>query len=266
MPAKLIVSFNLQSRLCAEELYPDRLHGLFFSISGEALASQIHSYRNIKPFSLGFSTRSETGKRDFLLSNKLSKTEAVQKVYLEISFLEEGLFPKFLSNFMLSKESEFSLGGVKLQKIRKPYIREEFIKSYRHLFEEAPEEDRICFEFLTPTSFRKGKYNYPLPDPKLIFKGLIRKWQIFSDYKIDTDLKEEVEKIKVVGVGIKTSKIELSDLGWVVGFTGRVTFSVDSDKGKVLKWFQALSRFAEFAGVGIKTTMGFGKVKLIRDK
>ncbi len=135
--------------------------------------------------------------------------------------------------------------------------------SYKRLFEEAKPNKRIELRFLSPTSFRRGKLDHPLPEPELIFKGLIRKGQRFSDIKIDVDLREVIkERIAVAGAWIGTRRVNLSGFGWIGGFTGRVALSLEEKEEKVLKWLNALARFGEFAGVGRKTTMGFGAVRL----
>jgi len=259
MPVRLRVSLVPEKPLPVSELSPDRLHGLFFSIAGEELAKELHSYSRVKPFTLCFYFQSG-GKRKSLFSDK--EDGEVERVQIEVSFLDESLFPRFLSSFVLNEQKDFYLGEFKLRKIRKPYITDRNIKSYRSLFEESKPQRRIMFEFMTPTTFRKGKCDWLMPDPKLIFKGLIRKWQTFSDLKIDIDLREVIEnKVIVAGVWIGTKRIEFSGFGWVGGFTGSVILHLDTEEEKTLRWLNTLARFAEFAGVGRKTTMGLGQVR-----
>ncbi|WP_164930659.1 CRISPR system precrRNA processing endoribonuclease RAMP protein Cas6 [Aquifex aeolicus] len=77
----------------------------------------------------------------------------------------------------------------------------------------------------------------------------------FSDFPLDADLREFIEKnIFVSGVWTKTRKVETGQNAKLVGFTGRVVYYV---------WINALSSFSEFAGVGRKTTMGFGKTRKV---
>ncbi len=260
MPARVRVALIPEKPVPVSELTPDRLHGLFFSCAGD-LADVLHR-GSIKPFSLNFYAV-VNGKRYMLLSED-PEGEA-EKLFIEVSFLEETLFPRFLSSFILNRDTKLEMGGVRLRRVARPYVRDGDIASYTTLLEEAGYGDKICMDFLTPTTFKKGKNNYPLPDPKLVFKGLIKRWQIFSDVKIGMDLREFMEDIKVVGVRIETRKVDLSSMGWVAGFTGRVYLSLPSGDREAVRWFRALARFGEFAGVGRKTTMGFGKIKL-RDR
>ncbi len=249
MPALLGVSLVPEKEIPSSELTPDRIHALFFSLLRSDLAKELHRPSRIKPFCLWFSPF-------FGPEKKLSKFR------MEISFLKEDLFPKFLSSFLL-EDSPLKLGEIGLKKIKRPHISEENILSYRKIYENAPEEKTIVMDFLTPTCFKKGSADYPLPDPFLVFKSLIRKWSAFSEIKVEVDLREVFEKkIRVAGAWIRTRKVELSRLGKILGFTGRVVFYVESEEGEVLKWVNALAKFGEFAGVGRKTTMGFGKVRI----
>ncbi len=258
MPAKFHVSLIPENPIHLREVTPDRLHALFFSLLSEDLAQEVHSQSRVKPFSLNFLVGFE-GKKQPLFATDF---ETADRIILEVSFLDESLFPKFLSSYMLT-DKELKLGQTKLRKLKRPHIRERELVSYKRLFEEAKPNKRIELRFMSPTSFRRGKLDHPLPEPELIFKGLIRKWQRFSDIKIDVDLREVIrERIAVAGAWIGTKRVNLSGFGWIGGFTGRVALSLEEKEEKVLKWLNALARFSEFAGVGRKTTMGFGAVRL----
>ncbi len=252
MPVLMGVGFKPEREVLSSEITPDRVHALFFSLLSENLARELHKPSRLKPFCIWF--------RPFF-----GEERTVDKIVVEISFLREDLFPCFLSTFMLKESGELRIGDVRLRKLKRPYISEEKIISYRRIYEEASEDKTIVMDFLTPTTFRKGKSDYPLPDPSLVFKSLIRKWVTFGDVRIDKNLRKVLERdIQVSGAWIRTKKVELSRLGKVVGFTGRVVFFVDSEDREVLRWINALAKFGEFAGVGRKTTMGFGKVKVIK--
>ncbi len=247
MPVRCSVCLIPEKPLSPEILKPKYIHGLFFSLVDRKLGEKMHG-GYVKPFALRF--------------QRLMKTEeGLNRFFLEVSFLQDELFPQFLSSLILGDRSAH-IGELSIRYLKKPYIREENVKSYRAIYEEAEPRDTIVLDFLTPTTFKKGDYDHPLPEPRLIFKGLIRKWQRFSDLRIGVDLRETIERdIHLSGLWIKTRKVELSDRAKLTGFTGRVVLFVDSGKEEVLKWLNTLARFSEFAGVGRKTTMGFGAVR-----
>ncbi len=258
MPLRFRVYLIPEKVLPISEFTPDRLHGIFFSLLSNNLAEEIHSSNGVKPFSLNFLI-SFQGKKQPLFG---AGFETVDRIILEISFLDEGLFPRFLSSYLL-EDKEIKLGDVRLKKLKRPQIREKDLISYENLFSSAEPNRRVELRFLSPTTFRRGNLDHPLPDPDLIFKGLIRKWQRFSDLKIDVDLREVIKhRIAVAGAWVGTRRVHLSGFGWIVGFTGRVILSFEERDERVLKWLNTLIRFGEFAGVGRKTTMGFGVIRL----
>ncbi len=249
MPVKFSVCLIPERPIPLSEIKPDKIHGVFFSLIDRKLGEELHKPSRIKPFVLG-------------IPKLFRSEESVERIFLRISFLEDTLFPKFLSSLLLHEGKDIFINDIKLKKLKKPFIDERWIKTYETLYKDSSTEKTIVFDFITPTSFKRGKKDYPLPDPKLIFKGLIRKWLFFSDIRIDTDLRKVIEEdIEVMGAWIRTKKIALSE-GKITGFTGRVVLYINNNNKEILKWINTLAKFSEFAGVGRKTTMGFGMVKL----
>jgi len=251
VPVKFRVHLIAQEEIKTSELTPDRLHGLFFSLLGRNLAEILHKDYSVKPFSIW--------------NREIFRTEGkFLKISLEIAFLSDELFPQFLSSYILSQKKHIEINGHPLLKSKKPYIRKNWILTYQSLLADASPEKTIVFDFKTPVSFKKYKIDYPLPDPFLVFKSLFTKWNRYSDLKAPDDVMQVIKsRIAVSGAWLKTKKVEFAKLGKIVGFTGRVVYWVDVNDTETLKWVNALARFAEFAGVGRKTTMGFGKVRLV---
>ena len=249
MPVRLSVSLIPEKPIPSSLLTPDRIHGLFFSLLDEKTAEELHRPAKIKPFSLWF-------------PQFFGEEKELHRINLHISFLKESLFPVFLSSLILEKSDGLFIENVRLKKLKKPHIKEDFVISYEDLYRSSIPEKTVVLDFITPTSFKKGEHDYPLPDPTLLFKGLIRKWIRFSEVRIEKDLRDVIqERIAVAGAWIKTRKIKLSRLGKITGFTGRVVYYIDSEDEEAVRWLNTLARFAEFAGAGRKTTMGFGMVR-----
>ncbi len=251
MPVKVKLPFFPEKPIEANRIFPETIHGLFFNILPEDMVKELHPHSRVKPFSLWSNV-------------PFFKEGKVEKIVIEISFLKEEFLPKLLASYLLGNE-EISLNGIKLTKGVRPYFKREFLKSYGNIYEYAPAENTIVLDFLTPTTFKKGDFDYPLPEPSLVFKSLIRKWVAFSNYPLTENLREILEKgIFISGAWIKTVKFPLSPQAKIVGFTGRVVFYIDSSKKEILKWLNTLAFFGEYAGIGRKTTMGLGKVRFIR--
>ena len=249
MPVKLAVRFKASEPISPAMLSPKAIHGIFFSMFSEETGRHFHSPVT-KPFSL-FYPAFFKGSRETIIS-----------FTLEVNLLNLSLFP-FLSRELLikGKEKTLSVEGVKLELTSVKTIS---TLTFEDILEDSHMSQDFILDFLTPTSFKKGNYDFILPDPYLIFKNLIRRWNAFSPQKIDYKVLQYVkENVVVSGCWIRSQKTQISQSAKITGFCGRVfLYAVkSSDENKVLN---SLLKFAEFSGVGRKTTMGFGKVRLVR--
>ena len=247
MPIRLAIRFKTSNPISTSSLKPKVIHGIFFSLFSKEVGEYFHS-PIVKPFSL------------FCPLCFKSSKEEIKSFTLEINLLDFSLFPYLSREFLIrSEDKEFSVEGVrvKLQSIRA-------IKSatYEEILENGFQTKDLIIDFLTPTTFKKGKYDFILPEPYLIFKNLIKRWNTFSPKKLDYQLLQYVkENIIVAGCWIKSQKTEISPKAKITGFSGRV-FLYATKEAEENRLLNALLQFAEFAGIGRKTTMGFGKVKL----
>lgn len=236
---KLISSTPLQK----EDLTPERLHGLFFSMLPERTAEELHKLP-LKPFTLY---------SPFLFSSK----EETKSFYIRITFLNEKPFVAFTENIIVRKP-KLMIGEKEIHFARFSVIKN---ISYQNLIESNSLTSDFLFQFKSPTTFKKGSFDYPLPSPELIFKSLLNKWNTFSPVKLSLNPAKLKYQIALHGAWIRTEKIKLSKDKKILGFRGRVVLYT-STKGDELKILNALYKFAPFSGVGRKTTMGLGQVKL----
>jgi len=134
---------------------------------------------------------------------------------------------------------------------------------------------RLDFHFAAPTSFnrtarkttdaeKRDPMPTPLPLPELVFGSLIDRWNKFASVALHPDLKTFVEQCVSVGsYRIQTRRIsyERAGRGSVVGFTGDVTYQVNSSDQFWLGQLHMLSAFALYCGVGVRTAQGLGQVR-----
>ncbi len=249
MPVKVLLKFCLDGEVKAKELTPKVVHGLFFSLfSNREIGEKFHS-SSVKPFSLFFPLYFRSPER------------VVKSFSLEVNVLNNALYPLFAGELLgrIREGVEFKVGKVKL------YLKDFRgleVATYEKFLEEKGERDYVL-DFLTPTAFKKGNYDYPLPDPYLLVKNLIGRWNVWSPFKFSQEeLKSLCHSLVLSGCWIKTKKVEISPEAKFTGFSGRVYFYCSDVEFR--EKVAALLKFAEFAGVGRKTTMGFGKVKCLR--
>jgi len=256
MPLRFSINLVLQSKVDYPSLItPDVLHGFFFSLLPSNIADTLHKPSRYKPFCLWAPKIFR-----FLKDNRPFETNSV--LTITISFLKDEFFSPFLFKLTENRKKLF-LGPYKVSLLQEPgsLIKNDEYTTFDD-FLNIKAKTYLYFQAITPISFKKGKIDYPLPDPKIFFKSLINKWNYFSPFRIEVDLRKVLEeKLCIVYSKIRTYKIKLSLGSAVTGFKGKVVFYGKGLTDEELKWLNILGYFSRFAGVGRKTTMGLGMVE-----
>lgn len=129
----------------------------------------------------------------------------------------------------------------------------------------------LHFIFGAPTAFNKTvgesgvKAQINLPQPELVFGSLYERWKHYAGINLHPDLPAFVrECVLVTYHQIETQRVsfERASKGAVTGFVGRVGFQVAVRDAFWRQQFNTLSAFALYSGVGIRTGMGLGQVRV----
>ncbi len=125
---------------------------------------------------------------------------------------------------------------------------------------------RASMRMLTPTFFSRNGRDLPLPEPVLIVRSLLARWNSHApaDLAIGEDLARDLmATVFLASMRGATEQVMLADQLRQVGYVGdvelRLLKTADSTAAGV---FAALMRFAAIAGVGAQTTHGFGAVEV----
>lgn len=239
MPVKISLRFKVEPE---KDITRDTVHGFIFSLFPPEVSEKVHN-RKEKPFSL----------RSYGLKNN--------EFRVWISLLEDELFPALVNHYYFNK-NHFQLAGMPLSSCAPGGLIEEESLSYEELLSLEPLEN-YSVDFLTPTTFRHGPWDYPLPHPEMLFRSLYRKWKSFSDFPLtEEELTYMVyKKVYILAHKIRVETADFS-FGKLRGFVGNVVFGVkDRDFSKLV---HALLKFGEFSGAGRKSTMGMGVMVLNR--
>lgn len=121
-------------------------------------------------------------------------------------------------------------------------------------------------QFVTPASFKiDGRYmNYP--DIRSIYASLMSKYDAVNQ---DESMKDE-ESLELLTSASVVSRYELRSTGFslegvkIPSFLGKMTFKVNGAQ-TLCNFADMLFRFGEYSGIGIKTSLGMGAVRLIND-
>jgi len=137
---------------------------------------------------------------------------------------------------------------------------------------------KVRLEFATPTAFRAGQVDVPMPDPGRILKSLWSKWnsvtpeplqvqEIWPDFAANCVVLSEL-------AGVNTERWEFAEgsRGMATGFTGAVGLTLLA-KNQCGEWaqywdgaaavLQLLAAFAFYSGAGHHTSVGMGQARPI---
>ncbi|HEU0089322.1 MAG TPA: CRISPR system precrRNA processing endoribonuclease RAMP protein Cas6 [Pseudonocardiaceae bacterium] len=123
---------------------------------------------------------------------------------------------------------------------------------------------RGLMRFMTPTYFSRNGRDVPLPDPVLIMRSLLQRWNSFApdNLAIGEELgKALLSAVLLADASINTMRVRVGHAAWQTGFVGDAELGLTRTAAPgVSTVFAALLRFATIAGVGAQTTYGFGEV------
>lgn len=129
----------------------------------------------------------------------------------------------------------------------------------RYLLEARRAPKRMKLFFTSPTTFRSGGKNVPLPLPGLVFGSLADRWNAVSPITISEEVRRYAEESMAISqCQLRTRTVEIAG-GKQVGFVGSCSYVALRHDAYWLRVINLLAEFAFFSGVGYKTTMGFGQ-------
>ena len=126
---------------------------------------------------------------------------------------------------------------------------------------------RVTLRFASPTVFKSQGHFMPLPLPRLVFESLLRRWNAFSPVRIHEDAIRYVnEAVAITYHRLHTERVrfgEDGERGAMPGFVGRCTYVMRIRDRYWMGVIHTLARFALYAGVGKRTSMGLGQTRAV---
>lgn len=142
--------------------------------------------------------------------------------------------------------------------------------SYKQLMNQFYEEDGspyIQIHFMSPTAFKqRGKYVF-YPDIRCIFQSLMNKYDaaIGKDAMVDNDTLEQLsQNANVIRYDLKSVSFFLEGVK-IPAFIGKITIRMQGSQ-TMTNFANLLFNYGEFSGVGIKTALGMGCIKIQRER
>ncbi|MFN7762804.1 MAG: CRISPR-associated endoribonuclease Cas6 [Pseudanabaena sp.] len=282
MPHSLVVNFMPKTPIYPEYLTGRHIHALFLTLVSSVdkeLGDRLHGEKankgfGLSPIQLAVSYDRNLNKPQLKKANSQQlKAKSLSWHHQEISpstpcwwritLLDEVLFSKLTGLWLnLNPDRAFHLGSADLYitsilgtpQSSQPWAN---FATYQQIYDRASETERnITFHLATPTAFRQGKYDSPLPTRDNVFKSLCDRWNTYSEISISPEI---IEYIFPSRFEIKTEVVKNYDTHSFIGCVGEIGYRILGDASpETIKQINALADFAMFAGIGRKTTMGMG--------
>ncbi len=149
---------------------------------------------------------------------------------------------------------------VKSSKVVKEILYKELANEY---FLQNSQQKKITIKFITPATFKtQGEYVI-FPSINLIYKNLLTRWNSYSkDISLEDEETENhlINYTKMIGYKLRSTKYQMEGVK-INAFMGEVCYMI---KGPLtlVSIANLLYRYSEFSGIGAKTSIGMGGVKV----
>lgn len=284
MPYSLVVNFMAKTPIYPEFLTGRHLHALFLTLVSSVdkeLGDRLHSQNKDKAFTLSpiqvnsgqlviknpLKKQGRRGGEMLLQCDRSSAIPAETACWWRISLLDDALFSNLTKLWLnLNPSQPWHLGAADLYvtsvlgtaQSTQPWAN---FAPYSQIYEMASESDRtIYFQLCTPTAFRQGKFDSPLPTVECVFRSLLARWNTYSQIPLSIEI---FEYLFPSSFQISSEAVKIYN-GHFIGCIGDITFRILGDPDlSVIKQINALADFALYSGIGRKTTMGMGMVRRV---
>jgi CRISPR-associated endoribonuclease Cas6 len=136
--------------------------------------------------------------------------------------------------------------------------------SYEELYQAyVPREaahERISLRFVSPTTFRVGKANMPMPLPRLLWQSWANRWNAFSEIQLGS-FGEWAEEHVVPARFRLRSRVAKVGGATLVGAVGECEYRVLRPESLEARVAAMLAAYSHYCGSGQKTTMGLGSTE-----
>lgn len=219
------------------------LQGVLMEQIGSEYAEKLHQQK-LNPYS-----QCITCGEHIIWSVKTLNEEAYENIILP-------LLEKDFKNFEIEKM------GVYVDVLEKQLVMQNE-KELLEEFYETPASKYLNLEFLTPTSFKSNGRYVIIPEVRYIYQSLMNKYSATSNgmnmYDEDT-LEQLIECSEITQYRLKSTFFPLEGVK-IPAFKGELTIRLKGTE-TMARYARLLARFGEYSGIGIKSAMGMGAMRI----
>ena len=186
-----------------------------------------------------------------------------EEVYLNLMTLTKDAYDRIIFN-RLDRLDGFDLrhNGIHIE-VEEHMLESQGRKTLLKDFYKECLSSQITVEFCTPTAFKqRGKYLF-LPDIRCIYQSLLNKYEETDEdfaFKDEDTLFHLTEHTHIKGYRLKSVPFPLEGIN-IPGFVGELRLSLSAPK-PLINLANILFEFGTYSGIGIKTSMGMGGIRL----
>lgn len=243
MITELIITLKYEGETQLDYHIAPLMHGILMENVQREYGEELHG-NQLHPFSQSVSDiRSNQLNWRICTLTQEAKEEIIDRILLKDEF------------YLTYKDVVLSVKERKLRQISQ----DEMIQ--RYYFQDQPR--RITVDFQTPASFKSGGRYMIMPDERLIFQSLIHKYnRSSSDTEIGCEelLEQIMQFVQIVKYRLRSVLFSM-DGTRIPSFMGSVTFLIKGPQ-QLVNLLNLLLAYGEYTGVGIKTSLGMGRIKV----
>ena len=180
-----------------------------------------------------------------------------------IRTLTQEAYKKMIIPLSQLNEFEIKNGQIHVNIVRRNFetrAENELLKE----FYEIPANRFLNLTFQTPTAFKSdGKYVF-YPDIRMIYQSLMMKYTASSEEMdmIDEDTLEQLtQNSEIVRYHLRSMSFPLEGVN-IPGFVGSIRLKIKGTD-TMARYARMLMKYGQYSGVGIKTAMGMGAIRLM---
>ncbi len=249
MERDMIAKLELELK-CKEELsyqMASLFHGALMELLPEEYAQELHCSK-LHPYTQHLECKENTW---YWVISALNQ-QAVDKILRDVLWNLEQIVLK-------KKQITVEICGKQYKEI-----------SYKQLMEHFYHEEHgkyLQIQFISPTAFKqRGRYIF-YPDIHCFFQSLMNKYDaaVGENVMLDEETLDQLcEKAQIVRYDLKSVNFSLEGVR-IPAFIGKITIKMNGTK-TMTDFANMLIEFGTYAGVGIKTALGMGYIRQIKER
>ncbi len=221
-------------------------HGVLIDNMPSDIADYLHQIQ-LRPFS------------QYILPN------GEKRIDWHIGLWDDQVSDVIIKNLMSLKEIYLKQKGLYLKVVGSSKHSLSLDDYFSHFFGTSDICRRFEIIFLTPCTHKQyGRYTM-FPSPELIIQSLSMRYNAFSnEYSLDDAeaMAQIASHLRIVRYSLRSAVYYLEKTK-ITGYTGRITLAMSGPE-QLARLAGALISFAEYSGLGIKTALGMGGIKVAK--